>query len=167
MLGQRGTATAIAAGYGPGALVTPVAGPLRAALQAAGITVRDLLRVEDGRYWSYVCQDPGCCPPEGVAFDGPAHPAAAALTAAGLDVLPGRAALAASLAPVTGAAAEAMDQATGARCAGPRSWPRRRRTARTPRGSSWTRAGPRSARRSGSTAAAARSPMTTGWPGSR
>ncbi len=113
VLGQRGTGTAIAAGYGPGTLVTPVAGPLRAALQAAGITVRDLLRVEGGRYWSYVCRDPGCCPPEGVAFDGPAHPAAAALTAAGLDVLPGRAALAASLAPVTGAAAEAMDEATG------------------------------------------------------
>jgi Domain of unknown function (DUF4192) len=112
VLGQRGAATAIAAGYGPGALVTPVAAPLRAALQTAGITVRDLLRVEDGRYWSYVCQDPGCCPPDGVAFDGPAHPAAAALTAAGLDALPGRASLAAALTPVIGAAAEAMNQAT-------------------------------------------------------
>ena len=50
--------------------------------------------------------------PDGVAFDGQAHPAAAALTAAGLDALPGRASLAASLAPVTGAAAEAMNQAT-------------------------------------------------------
>lgn len=112
VLGQRGVGTAIAAGYGPGTLVTPVAGPLRAALGTAGIAVRDVLRVENGRYWSYVCQDPGCCPAEGVPFDGAAHPASAALTAAGLDVLPGRSSLAASLAPVAGPAAEAMDRAT-------------------------------------------------------
>ncbi len=112
VLGNRRVETAIAAGYGAGTLVTPVAEPLRAALRSAGITVRDLLRVEDGRYWSYVCQDPGCCPPEGVTFDGPAHPAAAALAAAGMAVLPDRASLAASLAPVTGAAAESMGQAT-------------------------------------------------------
>ncbi len=112
VLGQRGVGTAIAAGYGPGTLVTPVAGPLRTALGTAGIAVRDVLRVENGRYWSYVCQDPGCCPAEGVPFDGAAHPASAALTAAGLDVLPGRSSLAASLAPVAGRAAEAMDRAT-------------------------------------------------------
>ena len=112
VLGQRGVGTAIAAGYGPGTLVTPVAGPLRTALGTAGIAVRDVLRVETGRYWSYVCQDPGCCPAEGVPFDGAAHPASAALTAAGLDVLPGRSSLAASLAPVAGPAAQAMDRAT-------------------------------------------------------
>ena len=67
VLGQRGVGTAIAAGYGPGTLVTPVAGPLRTALGTAGIAVRDVLRVENGRYWSYVCQDPGCCPADAVA----------------------------------------------------------------------------------------------------
>ena len=112
VLKARRIKTAIAAGYGPGTLVTPVAESLRAALLGAGITLRDLLRVQDGRYWSYACQDPGCCPPDGVPFDGPAHPAAAALDAAGMTACPDRAALAASLAPLTGPAAEAMGQAT-------------------------------------------------------
>jgi hypothetical protein len=111
VLKARRIKTAIAAGYGPGTLVTPVAESLRAALLDAGIRLRDLLRVQDGRYWSYVCQDPGCCPPDGVPFDGPAHPAAAALVAAGLTARPDRAALAASLAPLTGPAAESVSQA--------------------------------------------------------
>jgi Domain of unknown function (DUF4192) len=105
VLKARRIKTAIAAGYGPGTLVTPVAEVLRAALLDAGITPRDLLRVQDGRYWSYACQDPGCCPPDGVPFDGPEHPAAAALAAAGVTACPDRAALAASLAPLTGPAA--------------------------------------------------------------
>ena len=68
--------------------------------------------MQDGRYWSYACQDPGCCPPDGVPFDGPAHPAAAALEAAGVTARPDRAALAASLAPPAGPAAEPVSQAT-------------------------------------------------------
>ena len=27
--------------------------------------MREALRAQDGRYWSYICTDPGCCPPEG------------------------------------------------------------------------------------------------------
>jgi hypothetical protein len=109
---KRRIKTVIAAGYGPGTRVTPVAESLRAALRAAGLTVRDVLRVEDGRYWSYLCQEPRCCPPEGVPFDGPAHPAAATLAAAGMAARPDRASLAGTLAPLTGPAAEAMAQAT-------------------------------------------------------
>jgi hypothetical protein len=112
VLQARRIKTAIAAGYGPGTLVTPVAESLRATLLSAGITLRDLLRVQDGRYWSYACQDPGCCPPDGVPFDGPAHPAAGALAAAGMTACPDRAALAGSLAPPTGPAAESVSQAT-------------------------------------------------------
>jgi hypothetical protein len=112
VLAQRRVKIAIAAGYGPGTLVTPVAESLRETLHGGGITLRDLLRVEDGRYWSYACQDPGCCPPDGVPFDGPAHPAAVALAAAGMGARPDRAALAGSLAPLTGPVAEAMAQAT-------------------------------------------------------
>jgi hypothetical protein len=74
--------------------------------------MRDVLHVEDSRYWSYLCTNPGCCPAEGVLFDAGSHPVSAALTAAGLLVLPGRNALAATIAPVTGAEAEAMRQAT-------------------------------------------------------
>ncbi len=112
VLRQRRIRTAIAAGYGDGTLVTPVAGQLRASLRGAGIALRDLLRVQDGRYWSYVCTDPGCCPPDGVPFDASSHPAAAALTAAGMPARADRAALIGSLAPLTGQAAESMRQAT-------------------------------------------------------
>jgi len=112
VLRKRQITMAIAAGYGAGTLVTPVAEVLRSALPSAGIRLRDLLRVEDGRYWSYVCQDPGCCPPEGAAFDGLAHPAVAALAAAGMAAHPDRASLASTLAPLTGPAAESMSQAT-------------------------------------------------------
>jgi hypothetical protein len=112
VLRQRRIKTAIAAGYGPGSLVTPVAEQIRAALQDAGVGLRDVLRVEAGRYWSYVCQDPGCCPPDGVPFDGTTHPAAAALAAAGLAVRTDRAALAGTLAPLAGRDADSMSRAT-------------------------------------------------------
>jgi len=112
VLRKRRIRTAIAAGYGDGVLVTPVAEQLRAGLRGAGIAMRDLLRVQDGRYWSYVCTDPGCCPADGVPFDVSAHPAAAAMTAAGMPARPDRASLADSLAPLTGQAAESMRQAT-------------------------------------------------------
>jgi hypothetical protein len=42
-----------------------LAGVIDAALAAARIGVRDLLCVHDGRWWSYVCDEPDCCPPEG------------------------------------------------------------------------------------------------------
>jgi Domain of unknown function (DUF4192) len=111
VMGQRGITTIIAAGYGPGALVTPVADALRAAAHEAPITLRDLLRVEGQRYWSYLCQDPGCCPPEGIGFDGPDHPNARALAAAGMPAHPDRESLAGSIAPVAGREAESMRKA--------------------------------------------------------
>ncbi len=103
---------AIIVGYGPGPLVTPLADLLRAQLPAAGIPVRELLRAESGRYWSYLCQEPSCCPAEGVPFDVAAHPAARALSTAGLTARPDRAALAATLDPLPEAAAP-MRRATG------------------------------------------------------
>jgi len=96
---------AIVAGYGPGSAVTPLVDVVVPALREAGISVQDVLRVESGRYWSYACEDPGCCPPEGTPFDTSAHPASAALAAAGLTVRADRAALADTLAPVADAAA--------------------------------------------------------------
>jgi hypothetical protein len=90
---------AIAVGYGPGRTVTPVMDVVFNALRRAGIGVQDVLRVEGNRYWSYVCSDPQCCPPDGVPFDASAHPASAALAAAGMTVRPDRAALAGTIAP--------------------------------------------------------------------
>ena len=103
---------AIAVGYGPEPLVTPVADALRDAAQRAGIDLCDFLRVADGRYWSYRCGDEACCPAAGVPFDPTAHCAAADMAAAGKQVLAGRAAVAARVAPIGGIAAESMRQAT-------------------------------------------------------
>ncbi|MHB1594056.1 MAG: DUF4192 domain-containing protein [Streptosporangiaceae bacterium] len=106
VLNRQHLATAIVVGYGSGRLVTPIVDSVGPALRAAGVAIRDALRVEDGRYWSYLCTDPACCPPEGVAFDPSGHPAAEALGAAGLTVHADREALAATIAPDPGPAAE-------------------------------------------------------------
>jgi len=132
LTGQR-QAMAVVIGYGPGHLVTPLADRMREGAGRAGLELRDVLRVEDGRYFSYLCREPSCCPPEGVPVD-PADPAAAAFAAAGVPVLPDRAALAASIAPLGGLTRESMRQATrraeahavdllsrSARSAGPRA----------------------------------------------
>src|SRR6266568_4106550 len=114
VLRRQHLAMAIAVGYGPGKAVTPVVDVVVPALRKAGIAVQDVLRVEGGRYWSYLCGDPQCCPPEGVAFDTTGHPASAALAAAGLSVRADRAALAGTLAPVTDVA-QMMRAAAGRR----------------------------------------------------
>ena len=111
ILGRHQLTLAVVAGYGPGPMVTPVADALVGELRRAGITLHDMLRVEGGRYWSYACQEPRCCPAEGVPFDPAAHPAAAALAVAGNRALRDRAALAATIAPADGLAAESMRQA--------------------------------------------------------
>jgi len=93
-------------GYGPLERVAGLLDALGAAVSAAGVPVHDVLRVHDGRYWSLLCSEPSCCPPEGVEFDVAATAVAAAATYEGLVALPDRAALAASLAPVPGTGIE-------------------------------------------------------------
>jgi len=112
VLSREEVAAAIVIGYGPAALVGPVVDPLVGALLHGGLEIREVLRAEGGRYWSALCQDPGCCPPGGVSFDPCSHPAAAVLNQAGLDAYPDRAALARTLAPPPGTA-RATRQATG------------------------------------------------------
>jgi hypothetical protein len=99
VLNRQHLTAAIVVGYGPGRLVTPIIDCVCPALSAVGVAIRDALRVEDAHYWSYLCTDPACCPPDGVAFDPSGHPAAEALGAAGLTVHTDRAALAATIAP--------------------------------------------------------------------
>ena len=105
VLGRQHLALAVAVGYGPGAAVTPVMDVVAPALREAGVSIQDMLRVEGARYWSYVCQDAECCPPDGTPFDTEGHPASASLAAAGLTVLADRAELAGTLAPLAEAAA--------------------------------------------------------------
>ena len=102
---------AVAVGYGPETLVTPVAEGLRDAAGRAAIDLHEFLRVQDGRYWSYVCGNEACCPAAGVPLDPDLH-SAAALADFGLPVLADRTALAARVAPLGGIAAESMRQAT-------------------------------------------------------
>jgi hypothetical protein len=112
VLSRHKLTTAIVVGYGPGRLVTPVADAMRRDLPTAGLHLQEVLRVQESRYWSYLCQDPSCCPTEGVAFNTDGHPAAQALAAAGLQPLPSRAALTATIDPVTGTEAGIMKAAT-------------------------------------------------------
>jgi Domain of unknown function (DUF4192) len=112
VLANQDVTVAIVAGYGPGALVTPIAGEFRRHLTDAGLELREMLRVEDGRYWSYLCHDPGCCPAEGVPFDVSVSAVAAQMTLAGNVTLPDRAALERTVAPLGGVARASMCQAT-------------------------------------------------------
>jgi hypothetical protein len=112
VLGRHRVAIAVVIGYGPGLLVTPLADAVREASSHTSVLLRDVLRVHEGRYWSYICPDPSCCPSEGVPLDTTNDPAAQAMTAAGAQALPDRQALAATLAPVTGPDAKTMTRAT-------------------------------------------------------
>lgn len=109
VLARQHLSAAIIIGYGSAEIVNPVLDAVGPGLLAASVTVHDALRVQGGRYWSYLCVDSGCCPPEGIAFDVAGHPAATALAGAGLTVLADRAELARTIAPAT-ECAEAMRQ---------------------------------------------------------
>jgi Domain of unknown function (DUF4192) len=70
-----------------------------AAARARGFTVTDAAFVSSGRWWSYLCRDPACCPPQGRRLAGPASETAAAATYAGLVAAADRADLAECLTP--------------------------------------------------------------------
>lgn len=105
-------AGAIAIGYGPDSRVRPLIEVLGEVAAGKNVELTECLRVQDGRYWSYLCRDERCCPEDGIAFDAAGHPAAAAMAAASRAALASRSALAASIAPIGGIAAESMLQAT-------------------------------------------------------
>jgi hypothetical protein len=105
VLARQGIGAAILIGYGPRALVTPVIDEAAGAMGHAGVQLREVLRAEGGRYWSALCHDDTCCPPDGVFYDPCSHPAAVALNeAVGHDAYADRAALARTLEPEPGTA---------------------------------------------------------------
>jgi Domain of unknown function (DUF4192) len=110
VLGAQDLTAAVAIGYGPEALVAPLAAVFSQEDEAADLI--DFLRVEDGRYWSYTCTNPACCPAEGSAFDLASYPVPAALAEASGRVLASRDDLVDSIAPLNGIVAESMRQAT-------------------------------------------------------
>ncbi len=112
VLGSQRLSAAIAVGYGPDTLVRPLAVAFRDAAAAGNVGVMEFLRVEDGRYWSYTCANEACCPAAGTPFDVDGHAATAVMASDGKKVLADRGAVAASIAPLAGVAAESMRQAT-------------------------------------------------------
>ncbi|MET8910295.1 DUF4192 domain-containing protein [Micromonospora sp. NPDC004551] len=112
VVARQGTDAATVVGYGPADRVTGAVEAVGEALDRAGLLVLDALRVTDGRWWSYLCAEPACCPPEGTRYDPAASRVSAAAVFAGQVALPDRAALAAQVAPVGGPVRVAMRRAT-------------------------------------------------------
>ncbi|GAA1457476.1 DUF4192 domain-containing protein [Nocardiopsis exhalans] len=56
-------------GYGTGGVVTPHIDAITTAATTHRLTVLEALRVHQGRYWSYLCQSSGCCPPQGTEIN--------------------------------------------------------------------------------------------------
>lgn len=110
IFGAQRIETAVAVGYGPGPLVTPVADAIREMAGSTGLRVCELLRVENHRYWSYLCADARCCPPEGTPFEDDESPDA--LAAGEPRVLGSREELAATVASAEGEQADVMHRAT-------------------------------------------------------
>lgn len=106
---------AIVVGYGEASRVTALALATASEVRGSGLTVIELMRVANGRYWCYECQDPACCPPEGHPVDIPSSLIAAQATLAGFTALPDRDALVKTLAapagPALGAAKVAVERA--------------------------------------------------------
>ncbi|TMR01228.1 DUF4192 domain-containing protein [Nonomuraea turkmeniaca] len=99
-------------GYGSGDVVTPAVDEVRLVAAKAEVHVGEALRAHEGRYWSYVCDVPMCCPAEGTPYDPSTSQVAAEATVRGLVALPDREALERTVAPVTGPVRLAMRRAT-------------------------------------------------------
>jgi hypothetical protein len=111
MIARQAIDEAAVIGYGEAGQVTPTVLRIADALRH-DVRVLDVLRVTDGRYWSYLCDEPGCCPDDGTPYS-PGHSVIAAeATYAGAVVLPDRDAMVAQFAPVTGVPRSLMVAAT-------------------------------------------------------
>jgi hypothetical protein len=99
-------------GYGPAGEVDPMVHALHRSAAERGLFVKDALRVDSGRWWSYVCEDPRCCPPEGTPIDHATSEVSARCAYEGLAAAPSRDHVARLVAPVGGPARSAMTQAT-------------------------------------------------------
>jgi hypothetical protein len=104
VLDREHIGAALLVGYGPAELVAPVVASTAERLVGSGVQVHEVLRADGGRYWSMLCDDVACCPPEGRSYDPGSHPAAAAMTEAGLPAQPDREALARTIQRPAGAA---------------------------------------------------------------
>ncbi|MET8354844.1 DUF4192 domain-containing protein [Micromonospora sp. NPDC005206] len=90
-------------GYGAQAHVDAALRAVGDAFTAAGLAVRELLRVTETRIFSLTCDDPACCPPQGTPFDPTTSLVAVHATVAGLVARPGQAAVASRFTAIDGA----------------------------------------------------------------
>lgn len=114
LLAQNNARNVFLIGYGSGQQVTPIMDGLFTAVTGAGIEVLDMVRCEGGRYWSYVCQDPDCCSPDGVLYDATSSLAAAGAVLAGCVAMPDRDTFARIVEPEDGPERQAVRAATAA-----------------------------------------------------
>ncbi|MFJ5234304.1 DUF4192 domain-containing protein [Kitasatospora sp. NPDC088391] len=93
---EPGTARAVLNG------LRPLAAALTRAFQAEQVVVKEALCVSAARWWSYLCTEVDCCPPDGTPVREAHHPSplAAAATFAGFAPRGSRKAIVAGLAPV-------------------------------------------------------------------
>lgn len=90
----------------------PLARHLRSACEALGVPVHEALCLSGGRWWSYVCPDADCCPPDGVPMDPPGTSVMAAAAAfAGIRVRASLKEIAARFDPLDGPVARAQERA--------------------------------------------------------
>ena len=99
-------------GYGPAATADPLLRATREAARRQDLRVEEVLRVDAGRWWSYLCENPRCCPPEGTPFDTDTSEVAAWCAYTGLTAAASRQDLAQRVAPVDGPAGAAVRRAT-------------------------------------------------------
>ncbi|KAA1423411.1 DUF4192 domain-containing protein [Mumia zhuanghuii] len=85
---------------------------MTAALTAKEVRVTDAVRYDGDRYFSYSCDDPRCCPPEGVPCAADSSLMLAEAVYRGLEVLPSRDDLVRRFAPVVGPARRKAEKAT-------------------------------------------------------
>lgn len=112
LFAARGIESVLVVGYGAVERATSMLTELERAMGHRGVLVVEMLRTVDGRYWSYLCDRPDCCPPDGVAYDVSESEVAALATLAGCVALPDRETVVRSLDPPVGAALTAIAEAT-------------------------------------------------------
>jgi hypothetical protein len=101
-------------GFGAADPVATAVALARDVLTHAGIPTVEAIRVSGGRIYSLSCDDPFCCPPDGIPFDPTASPVTADARLAGLVAAPHRDAIAEQLKPDEGAGRTAFLAATEA-----------------------------------------------------
>lgn len=99
-LRKHGFAQVVVAVYSADAeAADPFAALVLERMRAEAVQVVDAFRGDGSRWWSYVCDDPFCCPAKGVEYDVDASPAAVDAVMAGLAKAPDREALRAQFEP--------------------------------------------------------------------